>query len=299
MCAMAPRSPEHSSAVTLAVGGFLQTCRSANTQAAYRTDLRHVAAWCADGEALNLLTIDAADLARYRTACELAGASPATIARRLSAIRSFTGYAAAQGLEPALTSGADIQRPTLEVASTADVLSDAEANALVRAADSISKRAGALIRLLMLDGLKVGEVIRADAADLHGRPPHMTLDIARRGSPSLVLHAGTTAALRSYLGSRREGPLLLSARRGQPRERLSRFGLDYIVKQIADAASLEQTVSGNTLRRRYVMAAHAQGIGLDAIQRNVGHSGQRTTRRYLTGDADATRQDRPAQTSSP
>ena len=99
------------SAVTLAVAGFLQTCRSANTQAAYRTDLRHFAAWCERGDALDLLTVDAADLATYRAACELAGASPATVARRLSAITSFCGYAFEQGLEPALTASSEVERP--------------------------------------------------------------------------------------------------------------------------------------------------------------------------------------------
>jgi site-specific recombinase XerD len=283
---MAGRSSGDSSALTLAVAGFLQTCRSANTHAAYRTDLRHLAAWCASGEALNLLTIDAADVARYRTECELAGASPATVARRLSAITSFSGYAAEQGLEPALSKASDVERPALEFSSTADVLSDAEANALLHSADRMSRRAGVLIRLLMLDGLKVGEVIRADASDLHGRPPRMTLDVARRGSPALVLHVGTAAAVRRYLGARRDGPLLRSERRGQPRQRLTRFGVDYLIKQIARAAGVEQTVSGNTLRRRYVIAAHAQGTDLDAIRHNVGHAGQRTTRRYLTGDDD-------------
>ena len=270
--------------MTLAVAGFLQTRRSVNTEAAYRLDLRHLAAWCADGGAVDLLTISAADLARYRTACELAGASPATVARRLSAMTSFGSYAAEQGLEPALGTAPDLERPPLESASTADVISDADADALLRAADEIGTRSGALIRLLMLDGLKVGEVIRADAADLEGRAPRMTLAVARRGTRKLVLDRDTAVAVRRYLGTRRDGPLLLSERRGRPPERLTRFGIDYLIKQVARGAGVEPTVSGNTLRRRCVMAAHAQGTDLDAIRRNVGHSGRRTTRRYLASD---------------
>src|ERR1700712_5476722 len=114
------------SAVTLAVAGFLDTCRSSNTRAAYQADLGHVEAWCRDGEPLDLLTIDAADLARYRTACEAAGASPATVALRLSAITSFGAFAAAHGAEPALTGEASVPRPTVESESTAELLSDAD-----------------------------------------------------------------------------------------------------------------------------------------------------------------------------
>ena len=84
------------STVTLAIAGFLDTCRSSNTRAAYRADLGHVAAWCRDRGALDLLTITATDVARYRTECELAGASPATVARRLSALTSFGTYAAGE-----------------------------------------------------------------------------------------------------------------------------------------------------------------------------------------------------------
>jgi integrase/recombinase XerD len=287
-----------SSAVTLAVAGVLQTCRSANTQAAYRTDLRHFAAWCERGDALDLLTVDAADLATYRAACEMAGASPATVARRLSAITSFCGYAFEQGLEPALTASSEVQRPALEHESTADVLTDAEADAMLEAADEMSERAGVLIRLLMLDGLKVGEVIRTDASDFHGRPPRMTLDVTSRTAPTLVLHADTAAAVRSYLRARREGPLLLSERRGQTAQRLTRFGADYVIKQVAQAAGVAGPVSGNTLRRRYVIAAHARGTDLEAIRHNAGHSGQRTTRRYLTGEDDAHPKRRPSRRSS-
>src|SRR4051794_39561653 len=111
---MSRASADDASAATLAVAGFLQTCRSANTEAAYRTDLRHLAAWCAGGQELSLLTLSAADLARYRTACELAGASPATVARRLSAITSFSIYATEHGIGSGFNAASEVERPALE-----------------------------------------------------------------------------------------------------------------------------------------------------------------------------------------
>jgi len=71
----------------------------------------------------------------------------------------------------------------------------------------------------------------------------------------------------------------LSERRGRLPGRLTRFGVDYVVKQVAQAAGLDQTVSSNTLRRRYVIAAHADGTDLDRIRLNAGHADRRTTRR--------------------
>jgi site-specific recombinase XerD len=271
--------------VTLAIAGFLETCRSSNTRTAYRADLGHVAAWCRHREALDLLKIDVVDVARYRTECELDGASPATVARRLSALTSFGAYAAANGGEPALTARTQIARPTVESSSSAELLTDADADVLLAAADRLGPRSAVLIRLLMLDGCKVGEVIRADASDLSGRPPRMTLQLHDRRARTIDLHQETGSAVRRYLGRRREGPLLLSERRGREPRRLTRFGVDYLVKQVAHAAGLDQPVSGNTLRRRYVIAAHAVGTDLDAIRDSAGHADRRTTRRYLDPDA--------------
>lgn len=276
-----PVDPE-TKAATVAVAAFLDACRSSNTRAAYDADLGKFAAWCSEGGTLNLLSVDAADVARYRTACELAGAAPATVARRLSTISSFSAFAAANGARTALTPGAAVDRPSVESTSSAELLDDADADALVAAADRIGPRAAVLVRLLLLDGLKVGEVIRADAGDVGGRPPSMRLNI--NDGPSLrtiELHAETGSAVRRYLGRRREGPLLLSERRGQEPSRLTRFGIDYLVKQVARAAGITQSVSNNVLRRRFVMAAHADGSDLDEIRQKAGHAQLRTTRRYL------------------
>ena len=268
-------------AVTLAVAAFLEACRSANTRAAYQTDLAQLAAWCREDGTVDLLSIDTGDVARYRTACELAGAAPATVARRLSTIASFSTFAAANGSRPTLTSESVIERPSVESVSSAELLSEADAEALLNAADRTGPRVAALARLLMLDGLKAGEVIRADASDVHGRAPRIKLNLRDRRARTIALHVETGSALSKYLGTRRDGPLLLSDRRGHQPQRLTRFGVDYLVKQVARAAGITQSVSSNVLRRRFVMAAHANGSDLDEIRHNAGHAQARTTRRYL------------------
>ena len=65
------------------------------------------------------------------------------------------------------------------------------------------------------------------------------------------------------------------------REDLTRFGVDYIIKQTAETAGIAGTISGNTLRRRFVVAAHERGEDLDTIRDSVGHTNARTTRRYI------------------
>jgi integrase/recombinase XerC len=275
-------------AATIAVAAFLDACRSTNTRAAYRADLAQLAAWCREDGTLDLLSVDSADVARFRTACELAGAAPATVARRLSTISSFSAFAAASGARPVLTAAAEVDRPSVDSASSTELFSDADAEALLSAADRTGSRAAALVRLLLLDGLKVGEVIRADASDIQGRSPRMRLTIGDRQPARRVdLHPDTGSALNRYLRGRRTGPLLLSERRGHEPKRLTRFGIDYLVKQVARAAGITQSVSSNVLRRRFVMAEHANGSDLEDIRRKSGHAQARTTRRYLEGKQPA------------
>jgi len=272
---MPRRSPD---AVDALVAEWLAGLRSANTRAAYATDVARFTAWCVE-HGVDPIGFDERALRRYRTGVERSGASSATTARRLSAIASFGAYATERGA----TSGfADVVRPTVTPRRTPDALGDGDAAAMIRAADELETRASVLVRLLMLDGLKVGEAAAADAADVSGRPPTMVLTVAAR---SVRLHADTAIALDTYLARRRTGPLLLSVGRARRSDRLSRFGIDYLVKEIARSAGVTRPVSGNTLRRRYVVMAAADGTALDDIRSRVGHADVRTTRRYLPPDS--------------
>ena len=285
-----PPDARETSDLQLAVAAWLETCRSANTRAAYRTDFSHFAAWCRAGE-IDLFELRERDLLRYRSESEADGAGPATVARRLSAIASFSAFASDTGTaRPA----PHVARPGVATQSSAEVLTEDDAIALLTAADRTNPRSALLIRLLMLDGLKVGEAVRADAADVAGRPPRMTLMLRDRAACAIRLHSDTAAAVHAYLAGRREGPLLFSERRAREPDRLTRYGVDYVVKQAAEAAGLKRAVSGNTLRRRYVIAAHQRGIALDDIRRNAGHADERTTRRYLPVPAEAARMPPPA-----
>lgn len=238
-----------------AVGAFLDTCRTPNTAAAYRADLQHFLRWYATGADAEDERISVDDIASYRSACEQQGAAPATVARRLSTIASFGTYARTHGHGDVVPPSRSIDRPPSNPESTTSLLTDAQAATLLQAADHLNDRAGALIRLLMLDGLKVGDVVNADAKMIQGRPPNLRLTLHEPRPRTLSLHADTGRAIARYLRRRRTGPLLLSERRGRTPERMTRFGINAIVKQTATAAELKPSISAHTLRRRYVAQA--------------------------------------------
>jgi integrase/recombinase XerD len=264
------------------VEAWLRGHRSVNTRAAYRADVAHFRSWC-DSRGLAFPSLTAGILGRYRRACEAEGASPASVARRLSAVGSFLEYAA--DADPGTRGEAlQIARPTVAAQTTTALLTYANVAALLAASDEVSSKAALVIRLLLLDGLKVGEAVALDAAHVKGRPPRMTVEVTRDGEMrTLTLDPETAVAAHRYLAGRQRGPLLLSER---PRGggRLTRFGVDFVVKRVADAAQIEAKVSANTLRRHFVVAAHDRGVDLDEIRRNAGHADARTTRRYLPVD---------------
>ena len=71
---------------------WLDSFGSVNTRAAYGGDLAGFRQWCAEGGRLPL-TATTEDLAAYFSWCETAGATSATVARRMSALDSFFSFA--------------------------------------------------------------------------------------------------------------------------------------------------------------------------------------------------------------
>jgi site-specific recombinase XerD len=259
-------------------GAWLYAHRSWNTRVAYEADLAWFAAWCrAQGTAP--LAATQGDVERVRDDCASAGASPATVRRRLAALTSFFDYAhdaGAAGANPAES----VERPERPPAGApATALDDVGAGGLLAAAAALGPKHEALVCLLMLDGLKLGEALAADAGDLSAPPPTLTLRRLGR-SQTVALHATTAAALDAYLNGRDTGPLLLGGRAKEP-SRLTRFGADHLLKRASARAGLVEPVSANTLRRRFVSSAHRAGATLEEIRACLGHDDPRTTRRLL------------------
>lgn len=258
------------------VGSFLGGLRSDHTRAAYGGDLRRFAAWC-EAESVDPMRAGHDDVVRFRETAVADGASPATIARRLATLASFFSFAVGRGAM-SISPVDDVARPGAS-AQAHDALDEADRDALAAAAARLDPKTVLLVDLLLLDGLKLGEVLGADAADL---TDGAALTVTRRSGPATIdLHAATVAAADVYLRGRVTGPLLLGDARGRVPGRLTRFGADYLLKRAADEAGFDHPLSANTLRRTYVARAHAEGRSAEAIRDDLGQTDVRTVRRQL------------------
>jgi integrase/recombinase XerD len=267
---------------------------AANTLAAYRRDLESFAAWLhhagSDPE-----TADRAQIEAYLAALEAGGLSPATRARRLSAIRQFYRFALSEGWradDPAARIGGP--RPARKLPGT---LTEAEVDLLLDAARSRPggeegrARSLCLMELLYATGLRVTELVSLPAGSARGNP-RMLLVTGKGGRERMVpLSEPAREALGAWLAIRdaieaerrkaggRPSPWLFPSR--GKLGHLTRIGFYHALKTLAVAAGLDPTrISPHTLRHAFATHLLANGADLRVIQQLLGHADVSTTEIY-------------------
>ena len=275
---------DNAAALRAAIDGFLTTLTSTHTQSAYRTDMGAFAAWHAQQGARSV-QLGLGSIELFRQHCHAAGVGDATVARRMSAVKGFFRHAVAEG---AVAAEPSPDLPATAAASPTSALHEGDREAVLATLADHDVRTRLLVAMLLLDGLKLDEVLGLDTTDVNGRPP-ATVTVTRDAQDhALPLDPYTAAVMAQHLRARRRGPLLLSERPARDDGRLGRFGADYLLKKVGRAAGLRSPLTANTLRRTHAETAQRGGQSADAIRQRMGHGDVRTTRRYLL---DAARPD--------
>ena len=260
---------------------LLATRRAARTVDAYKRDLAACAEWL--GGPVGRASVE--DLETYLAELRAAGLSPATISRRVAALRSFFRHQTLLGARtdnPAAE--LDLPRRHRRLPRT---LSPAEAERLVEAAAGTTPRAlrdRALVELLYGAGLRVSEAVglgRTDV-DLEGR----VVRALGKGSKERIVPIGRPAveSLRRYLSrgrpfldARHRPELFLNARGGA----LTRAGAFLILRRLAARAGLEpERVHPHLLRHSFATHLLEGGADLRSVQEMLGHADLATTELY-------------------
>jgi site-specific recombinase XerD len=249
------------------------------TREAYARDLR---VW---GDYLDRLGVDVRAAHRVHVdafvrQAEQDGSSPATIARRLSALSGFYAYAADEGLIDR-SPVARVRRPRVSDESPRLGVDRAGMRALLDTARASGRRDHALACLLALNGLRITEALRADVDDLGVERGHRTLRLHRKGGKrqTIALAPRTADTMDALLDGRDTGPMF-ATRSGR---RMDRHAALKVVRRLAQAAGIEHIVSPHSLRHGFVTLALDAGVPLRDVQDAAGHADPRTTRRYDRG----------------
>jgi integrase/recombinase XerD len=260
---------------------------SRHTLDAYRRDVR---------DFLRVLeprrrTFDAArpdDVVAWMERQRRAGRTPATIARRLAALRGLYGHLVREGaVADNPTEHLEQPRRSRPLPRT---LSREAAAALVEAPDVGTPRGmrdRALLELLYACGLRATEALTLRVTDVNRRAGYVQCSGKGRKERLVPVGGEALAWLARYLAEAR--PRLAAARRASaspllfvgPRGRaLTRQSLWLIVTRAARRAGLRQRVSPHTLRHCFASHLLEGGADLRAVQTMLGHADISTTQIY-------------------
>jgi integrase/recombinase XerD len=266
---------------------------SPHTVSAYRNDLRQFAEFLDaegarnGGAAVPVSGVDRELLGGYFLHLRERGYSPATIARKVAALKSFFHYLRRAG-EIAADPTDGIGSPEVKKAPPVAISADA-VQALISYAEQRDtpegRRASAMLRLMYATGMRVSELVTLDVSDIDFE--QRTVRVAGRGSRARVLplDEAVLAATRDYLDHARQflarnapdQPALVLNHRGQ---RLTRQGFWLIMKSLVRESGLQLTVTPHTLRHSFATRQIDEGRALEELRQLLGHASISTTQVY-------------------
>jgi integrase/recombinase XerC len=252
---------------------------SAHTLRSYRTDLADFQRFLTDRGGEGLTAVNARQLRAWLAALHARGLTPASIGRKLAAVRSCCRFLVRRGVlerNPAReVRGPRQPRKLVTFLPIDEAAQLVEGRAVGGAA---RERDVAILELLYASGLRVSELSGLDVDALDGA--EQTVRVLGKGRKERIVPYGAAAsrALARWLAVRgeRRGPLFTSARG----RRLGVRSIHTIVRRAARAAGLTRRVSPHTLRHTFATHLLDGGADLRAIQELLGHSRLSTTQRY-------------------
>jgi site-specific recombinase XerD len=260
----------------------------------YMADLRAFLRWSEETKdaACSPLCLDASGIQDFCTYLqETKGQAPATINRRLQALRKFYSLAVAEGWTEDNPAGSV---PLLDehVSERSRSLTQEDVSRLLDAVRQSGSRQSArdlaVIQLLLGAGLKLSELTELRLEDVHldvSQPYLDVRDSSGSSSRTVLIDEEVSDALHSYLPTRRAAAGVdhfCVNRDGNP---LSTRSVQRLLRHYAQAAGLDGLTT-QALRYVYARKIYESSGDLKTVARYLGHRHLATTIRYLRPSSD-------------
>jgi integrase/recombinase XerD len=270
---------------------FLDFCRvekglSANTISSYRADLKRFTDFLEKSEGSADADFSAVTLAAYVNSLYRAGLAARSIARHITALRTFSAFLVEEGhlgSDPAAT----LTLPKIGE-PLPRFLNREQVEALLAAPDT-KKHSGvrdrAMLELLYATGLRVSELCHVRTGNLDAKLG--VLSVVGKGSKQRLVPVGRSAlqAVEEYcrtarpaLLKGRTSPYLFITARGGP---LTRQAFWKLLVSLGKRAGIFHDLTPHVLRHSFATHLLEGGAGLRGVQTMLGHSDIATTQIYI------------------
>jgi integrase/recombinase XerD len=280
------------------IAGFISSLSmekgfSPNTLDAYKNDLNQFVAFLLtkasseDKHQLNWGNIDRSLVLDYMVSLKERSYAPATMARKVAAIKSFFNFLVSEGtLKNSPTegiTGPKVGKALPKAISVEDVEKLLEQPE--KLASPEAKRDKAMLELLYATGMRVTEMVSLNTRDVNLRAGFVRCFGKGSKERIIPIHSKAIKAVKSYvdesrprlLGATGETALFLN-RRGQ---RLTRQGFWLILKGYAEKAGIEADITPHVLRHSIAThLLHSGKMNLRELQELLGHANISTTQIY-------------------
>ncbi len=266
---------------------------SNNTLDAYKNDLSQFAEFICkqaakeDKQQVTWVTVDRAIILDYLVTLREKSYAPATMARKVAAIKSFFNFLVAEGaLKNNPTEG--ITGPKVGKALP-KAISVEEVEKLLEQPDKVNtpegKRDKAMLELLYATGMRVSEMVSLNVRDVNLKAGFVRCFGKGSKERIIPIHSKAIKAVKTYIDDARprlaradEEAALFLNRRGQ---RLTRQGLWLILKGYAQKSRIESDITPHVLRHSIAThLLHSGKMNLRELQELLGHANISTTQIY-------------------
>jgi len=283
-----PIQPEASAAWRTVLVRFDEDLRrrgaAEKTRSAYGADLRQFAVW-ASWQHVEPATVNHRLLRRYAAALSERRSAPATVARKLAALRAFFETLREHGEIAA--NPADLLAAPKHGRELPRVLAPDEISRLldrIPASTPLELRDRALFEIAYSSGLRAEELVNLDLASVDFDAEELRVEgkgsktrFVPAGEPALRALARYLARARAALAQERDESALFLSKSGR---RLSTSDIRRRLRVWARHASVQGGVHPHALRHSFATHLLEGGADLRSIQELLGHASVSTTQIY-------------------
>lgn len=250
---------------------WLGNYRSANTRGAYATDIRVFRRFV--DKPLRSVTLD--DVQAF--AADLEGLAPATVGRRLSAVKSLVGFGHRMGWL-LFDVAAPIQTPAVRDNLAQKILTEWQVQRLLEM--ERHPRNAAIMRLLYITGIRISELCGLRWRDLLERDEGGQITVLGKGAKTraILVPSSVWSRVKALRGAAELDDRVFRSR--QSTGGINRAQVHRIVKIAARRAKLPPGVSAHWLRHAHASHALDRAAPVHVVQATLGHASLTTTTRY-------------------